>query len=57
MMAEFIEEHPTAEKVDYPGLQSHGTDKIAKKMVNSFFGSVITFELNRSSLRRSYRTG
>jgi methionine-gamma-lyase len=48
MMAEFLEEHPAVEKVYHPRLQSHGTYKVAKKMMGSNFGSVITFELNRS---------
>jgi methionine-gamma-lyase len=45
MMAEFLEGHPAVEKVYYPGLESHGTYNIAKKMLDSHFGSVITFEL------------
>jgi methionine-gamma-lyase len=45
MMAEFLEGHPAVEKVYYPGLESHGTYEIAKKMMSSHFGSVITFEL------------
>jgi methionine-gamma-lyase len=48
MMAEFLEGHPAVEKVYYPGLPSHGTYDVARKMMDTHYGSVITFELKGS---------
>jgi methionine-gamma-lyase len=44
-VAQFLEGHPAVEKVYFPGLESHETYGIAKKMLGTHFGSVITFEL------------
>jgi methionine-gamma-lyase len=44
-IAEFLEGHPAVEKVYFPGLESHGTHSVARKMLENHFGSVITFEL------------
>jgi methionine-gamma-lyase len=47
-IAEFLEGHPAVEKVYFPGLPSHGTYDVATRMMNTHFGSVITFELKGS---------
>ena len=45
-LAEKLNKHPFVEKTMYPGLETHDTNKIAKKLfVNNAYGGMITFEL------------
>lgn len=44
IIAEYLENHPSVEKVIYPGLQSHAQHEIAKKQMRGF-GGMITFFL------------
>ncbi len=45
-LAEKLYNHPAVEKTMYPGLKSHETYEVAKKLfANSAFGGMITFEL------------
>ena len=41
-LALFLEDHPSVEKVYYPGLKSHPQHEIAKKQMRGF-GGVISF--------------
>ncbi|KAK8857955.1 hypothetical protein M9Y10_013054 [Tritrichomonas musculus] len=43
-VAHFLKDHPSVEKVYYPGFETHPGHDIAKKQMN-LFGSMITFEL------------
>jgi len=45
-LAIMMEKHPVVEKVLYPGLKSHASHQVAKKLFeNSAWGAMITFEL------------
>lgn len=44
-IAEFLENHPNIEKVNYPGLESHPQHELAKRQLKGF-GGMISFELN-----------
>lgn len=44
-LAQWLEAHPQVEKVNYPGLKSSPTHKIAKKYLTRGFGGVLSFEL------------
>lgn len=44
-MAEFLEAHPKVRRVWYPGLASHPSHEVAKRLMTGF-GGVVTFELN-----------
>jgi cystathionine gamma-lyase len=44
MLAEFLETHPTVDRVIYPGLASHRQHHIAKEQMNGF-GGMVGFEL------------
>lgn len=39
----FLQSHPAVAWVNYPGLQTHPSHKLAKKYLNNGFGSIITF--------------
>lgn len=43
-IAKFLENHPTVEKVHYPGLKSHRDHALAKKQMRGF-GSMLAFDL------------
>ncbi|MCS7140296.1 MAG: cystathionine gamma-synthase family protein [Candidatus Nezhaarchaeota archaeon] len=43
-IAEFLEDHPKVSRVYYPGLPSHPTYEIAKKILRGY-GSVVSFEI------------
>lgn len=42
-VAEFLQNHPAIEWVNFPGLKDHPSHELAKKYFSSGFGSVITF--------------
>jgi len=44
-VASYLESHPKVEKVWYPGLESHPNYNLAKSILRSGFGGVISFEL------------
>ena len=44
-LAQFLENHPTVKKVNYPGLESHPQYQLAKKWFRGF-GGMISFEIN-----------
>ena len=39
-IAKFLEQHPSIEKVYYPGLQSHPQHELAKRQMNGFGGMI-----------------
>lgn len=43
-LAKWLEQHPSVEKVHYPGLTSHAQHELAKRQ-QSHFGGVVSFEL------------
>jgi cystathionine beta-lyase/cystathionine gamma-synthase len=43
-VAEFLEDHKEVNKVNYPGLESHPSHELAKKMMSSF-GGMLSFEV------------
>lgn len=47
-LAEWLEKHPQVAKVNYPGLESSPTHKLAKKYLKHGFGGVLSFELKGS---------
>jgi O-acetylhomoserine (thiol)-lyase len=44
-IAEWLEKHPSVEKVNYPGLASSAAHENAKKYLKKGFGAVLSFEL------------
>ncbi|UII33478.1 O-acetylhomoserine aminocarboxypropyltransferase/cysteine synthase [Fulvivirga ulvae] len=42
-LAQWLENHPQVESVNYPGLQSSSYHSLAKKYLNNGFGGVLTF--------------
>ncbi|SFB69033.1 O-acetylhomoserine sulfhydrylase [Halobiforma haloterrestris] len=44
-VAEYLEDHPEVEWVNYPGLESHETHENAKEYLEGGFGGMITFGL------------
>ena len=40
VMAKFLEDHPSVEKVFYPGLESHPQHKLAKQQMQNFSGMI-----------------
>ncbi len=44
-VAQFLEEHPSVARVNYPGLKSHPQHKRARELFEGF-GGVLSFELN-----------
>src|SRR5690606_37491087 len=44
-IAEWLENHPSVEKVNYPGLASSPAHENAKKYLKKGFGAVLSFEL------------
>lgn len=44
-MALYLSDHPSVEKVYYPGLETHPGHEIAKRQMNQF-GAIVSFELN-----------
>jgi methionine-gamma-lyase len=44
-LAEFLETHPSVEKVNYPGLASHPDHTLAKRQMPGGFGGMLSFEL------------
>lgn len=42
-VADYLEQHPAVEWVNFPGLPSHPSHELAKKYLNGRFGSIITF--------------
>jgi O-acetylhomoserine (thiol)-lyase len=47
-IAEWLEKHPRVAKVNYPGLKSSPTHKLAKKYLKRGFGGVLSFEIKGS---------
>lgn len=43
-MAQYLEQHRKVKKVNYPGLESHASHKIAKKQMSQF-GGMLSFEI------------
>lgn len=50
-LAQFLQELPEVEKVNYPGLPNHPSNKLAKKYLRNGFGGVLTFSLKGGSER------
>lgn len=44
-LAQWLEEHPLVERVNYPGLKSSPYNALAKKYLRNGFGAVLSFEL------------
>lgn len=44
-LAEYLEKHPSIEKVNYPGLTSHTDHLLAKRQMPGGFGGMLSFEL------------
>ncbi|WP_406661929.1 O-acetylhomoserine aminocarboxypropyltransferase/cysteine synthase family protein [Methanolobus sp. ZRKC3] len=42
-VAQFLNEHPLVEWVNYPGLESHPSHELAKKYLNGKFGAILGF--------------
>jgi O-acetylhomoserine (thiol)-lyase len=47
-LAQWLEEHPLVEQVNYPGLESSTYHKLAKKYLRNGFGAVLSFTLKGS---------
>jgi O-acetylhomoserine/O-acetylserine sulfhydrylase len=47
-LAQWLEQHPQVESVNYPGLQSSTYHKLAKKYLRNGFGSVLSFTVRGS---------
>lgn len=47
-LAQWLEENPNVESVNYPGLQSSTYNKLAKKYLKNGFGAVLSFTLKGS---------
>jgi cystathionine gamma-synthase len=48
MLSERLEMHPLVTRVRYPGLPSHSTHAIAKRVLNGF-GTIISFEVREGA--------
>ena len=44
-LAEFLQQHPKVDKVNYPGLPDHPGHEIAKQQMDRGFGAMISFEI------------
>lgn len=44
-IAEWLEKHPRAQRVIYPGLPSHPQHELAKQQMDTGFGAVVSFEI------------
>ena len=44
-IAEYLEQHPLVEQINYPGLESHPSHDIAKKQMNSGYGGMLSFSI------------
>ena len=44
-IAEFLEQHPAVERVNYPGLPSHPDHALAQRQMRGGFGGMLSFEL------------
>jgi O-acetylhomoserine/O-acetylserine sulfhydrylase len=44
-LAQWLEQHPQVEKVNYPGLTSNSYNSLAKKYLNNGFGGVLSFTI------------
>ena len=47
-LAQWLEQHPLVESVNYPGLESSTYNKLAKKYLRNGFGAVLSFTLKGS---------
>jgi O-acetylhomoserine/O-acetylserine sulfhydrylase len=47
-LAQWLEQHPLVESVNYPGLESSPYNKLAKKYLRNGFGAVLSFTLRGS---------
>ena len=45
IIAKFLENHPSVEQVNYPGLPSHPEHKIAKEQMKGGFGGMLSFSV------------
>jgi len=45
MIAKFLENHPSVEQVNYPGLPSHPGHKVAKEQMKGGFGGMLSFSV------------
>lgn len=50
-LAEWLEQHPAVEYVNYPGLKSNKYHEIAKKYLKKGFGGVLTFKLKGDAVQ------
>lgn len=48
-LAEFLIEHPAVSRVFYPGLPSHASHELAKKLLTKGFGGMLSFELKNDA--------
>lgn len=44
-VAEFLQDHPQVDRVNYPGLESHPQHKLARDQMNGF-GGMLSFEID-----------
>lgn len=49
-LAEWLEQHPAVEFVNYPGLKSNKYHEVAKKYLKKGFGGVLTFKLKGEAI-------
>jgi len=52
IIAQYLESHPSVEKVNYPGLPSHPQFNLAKKQMKDF-GGIISFELKNGGMEEA----
>jgi O-acetylhomoserine/O-acetylserine sulfhydrylase len=52
-LAQWLEQHPLVESVNYPGLESSTYNKLAKKYLRNGFGGVLSFTLKGSKQHTS----
>jgi cystathionine gamma-synthase len=51
-VAEYLEQHPSVEKVYYPGLQSHDSHEIARQTMTGY-GGLVTFSVKDADWRQT----
>ncbi len=52
IIAQYLQSHPSVEKVNYPGLPSHPQFNLAKKQMKGF-GGIISFELKNGGMEEA----
>lgn len=56
-IAEFLAQHPSVARVFYPGLPTHPSHEMAKRLLTGGFGGMLSFELhNEAGVRPLFKT-